>query len=608
MVKKSFYAILMLMCSLMLTSCMKHDFDYSDNEKEQIKKNMEYVFKTTFDENHDWCTTVNGSVKVNIDVPGATIVRIAACVEYTGEEGEPVRDILVMNEASVAPTQTSVTLNYDAPKDVICIYAMAIATDGIHMQKFSTEDKEITISATEKRALTRATAGGFPIPDGTPVISSSISSYATDFGWVANDGRLYSSSTSSAVDMGSYDAEFTSLFRDVVFSYFKNGRKYQNLPLVKASGFYNASVYPITTGNAPVIVSPVYKNDGGYQEVENAELYYYYYKEENLGSDPVAYIQSLPKYQAMHLGDVFTHGKAGDDKIAKNSSFALMYFGDGTPSENQTGSFVFPAGYKIGFMIRSNYTGKEGDKRGELYGDGRLNNKVNKKSPFSSSKLGDDGPRMAWLTINGRLLLCCESGTDQDFNDVIFEIEGGIEGLIVVPDPEYNVYTYCFEDTPLGDYDLNDVVIKAERLSDTKVRYSIVACGANDELYIKNINAEAITDYVEVHAMFNCEQNTFINTVSAGQYEPIVSVKTVDKSFSFLNKDTQPYIYDKTINNKVELSKIGEDPHGIMIPYDFRWPREKVCVKDAYIQFNSWGRNSITSTDWYKDPNVENVI
>ena len=213
---------------------------------------------------------------------------------------------------------------------------------------------------------------------------------------------------------------------------------------------------------------------------------------------------------------------------------------------------------------------------------------------------------MAWLTLNGRMLLCCESGTDQDFNDVIFEIEGGIKGLIVVPDPEYNVYTYCFEDTPIGDYDLNDVVIKAERLSDTKVRYSIVACGANDELYIKNID-ESI-DNVEVHSMFGCTQNQFVNTVSANEYEPFVLVKTVDKSFSFLNKDMQPYIYDKSINNKVELSKIGEDPHGIMIPYDFRWSRERVCVKDAYFQFNSWGRNSITSTDWYKDPILENVI
>ena len=55
-----------------------------------------------------------------------------------------------------------------------------------------------------------------------------------------------------------------SYFRQIIFSYFKNGRKYNNLPLVKSSSYYNETVYPITTGDEPIIVSPVYKNDGGY--------------------------------------------------------------------------------------------------------------------------------------------------------------------------------------------------------------------------------------------------------------------------------------------------------------------------------------------------------
>ena len=588
--------------SLLFSGCNKHDLE--DSQKEAVKYNAEKVFGETFDPEHDWCTTVNGSVTVNIGVSGCSVVRVAACVETEDGDGESVRDILVLNETAVSNGQTSVTLNYDAPMNAVCLYAIAVASDGVHMATINSDVVTIGTITT----MTRATVGGFPVPDITPVISSSYSSFASDFGWVPGE-LLYAPVNCHAnkVSMGSYDAEFTEIFRNMVFSYFKNGRKYQNLPLVKASGYYNEKVYPITTGNKPVIVSPVYKNDGGYQEIENSDLYYYYFKESEMGSDPVAYIKSLPKYLAIPLSDVFTHGKAGDDKIAKNSSFALMYFGDGTPTVGQEGSFVFPAGYKIGFMIQSKYTGKEGDKRGELYGDGRLNNKVNAKSPFSSSKLGSDGPRMAWLTVNGRMLLCCESGTDQDFNDVIFEIEGGIEGLIVIPDPEYNVYTFCFEDTPMGDYDLNDVVIKAERLSDTQVRYTVVACGANDEIYINGINSGLISDVLEVHKMFNAEQVTFVNTVHGTSYEPVSTTVSVAKSFSFLNEDTQPYIYDKTINNTVRLAKIGQDPHAIMIPYDFKWPLEKICVKNAYLEFNSWGKNHITSTDWYKRPVTEKI-
>ena len=106
-------------------------------------------------------------------------------------------------------------------------------------------------------------------------------------------------------------------------------------------------------------------------------------------------------------------------------------------------------------MVRSN-THKDGNnstkeigdkKQGELYGDGRLNDKINLFGNFKSSGLGANDPRAAWLTLNDRLLLCWESGCDADFNDIILDVEGGVEGIIVPPEPEENIYTYCFEDT-----------------------------------------------------------------------------------------------------------------------------------------------------------------
>ena len=52
---------------------------------------------------------------------------------------------------------------------------------------------------------------------------------------------------------------------------------------------------------------------------------------------------------------------------------------------------------------------------------------------------------------------------------------------------------------------------------------------------------------------------------------------------------------------------MGEDPHGIMVPNDFHYPLEKVCIKDAYSEFNNWGQNPINSTDWYLTPNEGKV-
>jgi LruC domain-containing protein len=69
-----------------------------------------------------------------------------------------------------------------------------------------------------------------------------------------------------------------------------------------------------------------------------------------------------------------------------------------------------------------------------------------------------------------------------------------------------------------------------------------------------------------------------------------------------LDDATMPYIFDKTTNYNVYISRVGQDPHGIMIPNDFKYPLEKVCIKDAYAEFNNWGVNQVTSTDWYTKP------
>ena len=285
-----------------------------------------------------------------------------------------------------------------------------------------------------------------------------------------------------------------------------------------------------------------------------------------------------------------------------------MYFGDGKPSIGTKGSFQFPKGYKIGFMVRAQTEYENGKKQGEVYGDGRLNSKINSFGNFKSSHLGADGPRAAWITLNKKMLMCWESGTDADFNDIIMEVEGGIEPFDSIPDFEPEVYTYCFEDTPVGDYDLNDVVIKAVRKSETTVEYSIIACGAFDELCVRNINCGVITDTAEVHRLFGKAPKQFINTSGSGEHcDPIVVTKTVAKSFSFLDPYTQPYIYDRTTDKIVYLSKKGQDPHGIMVPDDFQYPLERICVKDAYEQFNNWGRNPILSTRWYESPTTSRV-
>ena len=430
--------------------------------------------------------------------------------------------------------------------------------------------------------------------------------------------------------------------------------KVNNLDKIRHSNFSTYENYPLTTGDDPIILAPVFKNDSIYKEITYCDLYYYYFKESDLknATDPVQFIKDLPKYKAVDLkyavknSDESYQGQGLENREVKRfMGLALVFWGDGTPDVGTTGTFNFPPDYKIGFLTRSRDSEKnvahDKDKRqGELYGDNRMNAFINFHGHFASSGLGEKDPRMAWFWCNNLAYLMCETGSDADFNDMVYQVIGGV--LPPPPnDPDVAEYLFCFEDRSLGDYDLNDVVIKGTRLDETHVKWTLMATGANDELYIQNIKDENgeqgqyINNETEVHKIFGSDERVFINTVKGGLYkEPVSETFVVNKDFSFLDPFNQPYIKDMTTGgNTIYLAKRGEDPHAIMVPCDlpekalaafyegkeldpefnpdfkeFYYPLEKVCVKDAYLNFNDWGaENSILSTVWYMYPEMDKV-
>ena len=573
---------------------------------EDIKANVEKVFGVTFASNHDWNSTTNGTVTLKFD-SSVKKVAVLASLSLTSDGDGIANSMKVLNQVETN-NQTSVSLSYDAPSANQALYAAFYTASGCVFKKI--ESNTVIMDQAPAKARTRSETEVYRMPEGDFAIGKIEESWAAQRGWIPGE-KLYMLADDDyarlKMDAPAYSDEYMQLFRDVIFSCLPNGKNKNNLLKVMALGYTDDNAYRVTTGTAPIIISPVYKCDGSPnwgREVYNSDLYYYYFKPEALenATDPVEFLQNLPKYKLIPFNTHF--GPDEDNELRKNDAFAALYFGDGTPEIGTKGSFTFPSGYKIGFMVRAKTDSEGSKKQGELYFDGRLNTKINAWPNFSSSKLGATDPRATWFKLNNRVLQLWESGTDTDFNDIILEIEGGVEDVDIIPEFEYNTYTFCFEDREIGDYDLNDVVIKATRKSPTQVEYSIVACGAYDKLYVRNINEGKITDDAEIHSLFGVGQNTFINTESgANYYEPITVTKTVDASFSFLNESTQPYLFDETTGKQVKLSKKGEDPHGIMIPYaDFKYPLEKTCIKDAYTEFNNWGQNPVNSTNWYTKP------
>ncbi len=602
---------------LVLSGCVK-GFDGMEPEPnpepnqgvtdEDIKSHAEDVLGFTIPDNQDWNSTTSGSVTINVS-SAVTKVSVLALVAQTDEEGETYNSMTKLNEAETN-NQSSVSLNYDAPKKNEGLYVAFYTDKSCFYKKVEGNSVSFDQTPAKTRAMTRTVSA----PSGTFAIGKIESSFAADRGWIP-DEKLYMLSdadyTRMQITAEPYSDEYKTTVRDLVFAYLPDSKALNNLTKVMAAGYTDDNAYRVTTGeDGPIVISPIYKNDGGYKEVINSDLYYYYFKPADLenAADKVAFLQNLPKYKLIPFGSHFVGDK--NDVVEKTLSYACLYFGDSmTPAIGTEGTFKFPKGYKIGFMVRAKTTAESKKKQGELYFDGRLNvdinnyEKTNFKSSFKKNNLPLNSPRATWLKVNDRILMCWESGTDTDFNDILLEVEGSVEPIYVTHEFEYNTYTFCFEDTQKGDYDLNDVVIKAKRINKTTVEYSIVACGAYDKLLVKNVNAGIINDNVEIHSLFEVGEKQFVNTESGAEKRPAITAqKTVSESFSFLDEKNQPYIYDASTNLKVKLSTKGQDPHGIMIPFEFKHPTEKTCIKDAYKQFNNWGANPVNYTNWYTKP------
>ena len=621
--KKSIYVLVAGM--FLLTGCMSHDFDEvtpaeKETTQDEIDQNLKKVFGVEFNPNHDWKLTTQGKLTFNV-TPSVKKVQVVAYTEYVDENGENRTKMGTLTQTDVN-NRSSITLSYNAPMgDNVSLYA-AFVTDESYYQ---TKIEGSTVSfADVKKARTRAGENEFvtnyTLPGGKDQTYSgltSIISYANERGWVPGEllyqlpDEAYDAMRMEVPGTEQYSTDFVQNFWLMENTFFPNQE--DNRQRVIDTGLYNEGVYPLTTGNAPVIVSPVYKHDSAKKygnEVYNSDLYYYYFKKDviNTMSDAqqVEFIKSLPKYKAIAFNKVFKVDKdTQEGELDKNAAYALLYFGDtDKPTANTTGSYIFPKDVYIGFMVRTKTDYEKPKKQGEVYGDGRLNDKINNFGNFASSGLASNDPRVAWLVINGKNFLTWETGTDADYNDIVIEIQGVKVPPII---PEYpEVYTYCFEDRNLGDYDLNDVVITATRKEAGIVEYVIEACGAHDELYVMGIDPE--WDNTEVHALFGKETTDFINTdpnqdyINPRNITKLVITKDVSETnFYFGDENTDPYIRNKSQNREVRIAKKGKNPNAILIPGEFLYPIEKVCVKNAYKGFNDWGVN-ILSNGWYLNP------
>ena len=626
-----------------------------------IAANVEKVFGVTFDPNQDWKMIKREQVTITANAEETDHFKISRVQVLTANPFIPSANAKVLNGIEARYGQ-KVSLSLDVPNYLDTLYAACVSAEGYYrVTPFPVGQSAVSFP---QAAASRATRAAVAVPVVTsegrnsdnlnmllkPNKSTQWNSNATREDQWENSGwadKFYDIET-TVEDVADFtNDERTELYNVLTGIMPENHDNSEKV--IQSEYFINTANYFFADGSQkPITVTPV---RCGADLLGWESLYYYYYdpaQVDGMSDEARAlFLKSLPKYKLLECADALVgldKGATPEERVAyakknytswrnttrRSRTYTLAYFGDGEPSQGTTGSYQFPKGYRIGLMFRVDsvperptlvsQTATPVKSAVNFYADSLLNNEANLYAKWyygwnsaerktMNNYLGVNKSRAAIFSANGKAYIGFEDLVDKDYNDVIFEVNGGVSLEEPKPDPDYNVYTMAWEDTRLGDYDLNDVVIKAQRVDNTHVLFSLEATGAHDELYLRNMNGVTLNNTTEVHAIFGqTEGRNFVNTVQEDPHvAPVKELVEVPAGFTFTEDQYLPYIYNKTKNNEVRISRQGEDPHGIIIPCDFRYPREYKCIKLAYPEFNTWGEKKVDETDWYLHPDEKYI-
>ena len=198
-------------------------------------------------------------------------------------------------------------------------------------------------------------------------------------------------------------------------------------------------------------------------------------------------------------------------------------------------------------------------------------------------------------------------------NEFVRGEKGCCPGYVGTPQEEAenrpSVWSYAFEDSPIGDYDMNDVVLKVSYHYDEKTKkvdknmLDVTLCCTGAALSLKAyLGNQVLFGNKEVHDFLGQKAGMLINTGIKPDVEVATTYIKTPANFSFADADF--WIDSPAVVGGVHIAKKGQDPHGIVIPSDWDWPLEYVCIKMAYPNFVEFAKDASTTDEtvkgWYK--------
>ena len=170
-----------------------------------------------------------------------------------------------------------------------------------------------------------------------------------------------------------------------------------------------------------------------------------------------------------------------------------------------------------------------------------------------------------------------------------------------------SVWSYAFEDSYSADYDMNDVVIRVQEKEGDATKLIVTLCctGASYNLKV-HLGDLVIFGDTEVHTVLGKPAGTFVNTgePDGNQFFSATAAPTeIDKPDGFTFGRAEFWL--ESPEGEIHVATEGQDPHGIIVPGDWKWPVEYLPITEAYPEFSLYfieGGVNEDYADWYKHP------
>ena len=574
---------LLFACVLLsLTACSKSTDLTNEGNGGKSDESYPNTFEVSVDPGHTWEMSTQNSLTIK-SLPADFDTKVFMVLDANPFSTESAT-ILAYEEGNFS------NIKYEAPSYATKLYAACVNGDKMRVRSFDVKTGEVDFAAsvvanarakTSRRAAAQLTFQ-----------KTFNANHFADQGWDDEFAMLPEPvETESFTDF----SEYHSMFKGFLPEGNNNNRKLEGY-----DDIWKCYTITVSKEDGEVSFVPVHKES----TVNQCIGYYYVLPGQDLN------IKTCKKYVFPSIS------KIDDSKdVCTQKVYRLKYF-----DEQGNESYQFPKGTRIGFFAHVLQSAISSTECLDWYAEGAQNLAL---SNYIAEK-GKTGPldgykeftHVVMFERNNQILVGMEDWIkDFDYNDINIMLRGDIEQLpasdAVVP-THTHIYSYAFEDTQSGDYDLNDVVLQVKRVwGGPNQEVKLVALGAMDRIkaYYKNEQGETIPLFggKELHEAVGVPQSSFVNTQTLNVEDSKLPKQTIHFNYStFLYSKADFYIVNETKGQEVHVPSAlglkGQNPNGVCIPFAWQWPLERVRIFTAYPMFKGFAENMEVNTDWYTQP------